>query len=217
MAGRLRISRGGKGEGGAAYDGPMPKPSSSSIPHPGRKGRVPAVAIVVSRYNGSITDRLREGALEAYGERGGEIGNARVIVAPGAYELPALALAAAKTGKFRGVLGLGCLIKGETSHDRYIADAVANGLVNVTIATGVPCAFGVLTVDTAEQAAARAGGKLGNKGEESMHALLDTIEQMDELKKEDGAVRVIRNGTAPGFGRRVPDKALARRSAGGKR
>lgn len=200
----------------------MPKATDPSTKSPDRKRRVPAVAVVVSRYNGSITDRLLDGALGAYRARGGDALSVRVMHAPGSYELPALALAAARTGRYRGVLGLGCLIKGETSHDQYIAGAVAHGLVQVTVATGVPCAFGVLTVDTADQAAARAGGSYGNKGEESMHALLDTIEQIDALKSMDDG-RAASNGVAPKFGRTLPDKTrrtrvgVSRPKAGGTR
>ena len=157
-------------------------------------GAAPALAVVVSRYNASVTDRLLSGAKEVYAEAGGDVEMLRVIAAPGAYELPALALAAARTGKFKGVLGLGCLIKGETSHDRYIAEAVAHGLVGVTLATGVPCAFGVLTVDTPEQAEERAGGAHGNKGAEGMAALLDTVIQIDALSGNG------RRGVVPGFG-----------------
>lgn len=162
----------------------------------------PALAVVVSRYNASITDRLLAGAREAYAEAGGDPQAAalHVIPAPGSYELPALALAAARSGRFRGVLAIGCLIKGETSHDRYIADAVAQGLINVTIATGVPCAFGVLTVDTPEQAEDRAGGEHGNKGAEGMSALIDTVREIDAL--------ATRRHTAPAT-RSRPDKAGA--------
>jgi 6,7-dimethyl-8-ribityllumazine synthase len=159
--------------------------------------------VIVSRYNASVTDRLLAGAREVYAEAGGDPATLGVIAAPGSYELPALALAAARTGRFRGVLGLGCLIKGETSHDRYIAEAVAHGLVGVTLATGVPCAFGLLTVDTPEQAEDRAGGSHGNKGAEGMAALLDTVRAIDGLQSERGT------GGAPawGGGRALPDKA----------
>jgi 6,7-dimethyl-8-ribityllumazine synthase len=161
----------------------------------------PRVAVIVSRYNWSITERLLEGALAAYAARGHEAGSVTVFEGPGAYELPALALAAADTARYRGIVALGCLIRGETRHDRYIAEAVAHGLVQVTLQSGVPVAFGVLTVDTPEQARARAGGELGNKGEESMAALLDTIITMDAIRDAD-ADGVPESGTA-----RTRDKA----------
>jgi 6,7-dimethyl-8-ribityllumazine synthase len=133
------------------------------------------VAVVVSRYNGSITGKLLEGARSEYLARGGREPGLAVFEAPGAYELPALALVAAQTGRYRGVVALGCLIKGETRHDRYIAEAVAGGLMDVMLRTGVPVAFGVLTVDTPRQARARSGGERGNKGAEAMAAVLETI------------------------------------------
>ncbi len=180
--------------------------SSSTTVGEGAGGtRPPALAVVVSRYNASITDRLLAGARQAFEEAGGEAARLTVIPAPGAYELPGLSLAAARTGRFGGVLALGCLIKGETSHDRYIAEAVAHGLVQVTMATGVPCAFGVLTCDTSEQAEDRAGGAHGNKGAESMDALIDAVREISALAR--GGAR--RSG-APGFGkasRTIPDKA----------
>lgn len=131
------------------------------------------VAIVVSRYNTSVTGELLRAAAEVCAQRTGA--EPDVFVAPGAYELPALALTAAGTGRYEGVCALGCLIRGETRHDRYIADAVAHGLIGVTLHTGVPVAFGVLTVDNPKQARARSGGSKGNKGAEAMNALIDTI------------------------------------------
>ena len=140
-----------------------------------------SVAIIVSRYNASITDRLLAGALEAYRARRPDGPEPTVVPAPGAFELPSLAVAAIRTGRYGGVLALGCVVKGETSHDRHIARAVANALAFVPVHLGVPVAFGVLTVDTPEQAAARAGGAKGNKGADSMAALLDTIDVIDAL------------------------------------
>lgn len=167
----------------------------------------PPVAIVVSRYNESVTHALLTGALEEYEDCGGDRARVLVLDAPGAYELPAIALAAARSGRVAGVVGLGCLIKGETSHDRYIAEAVAHGLVSVTIATGVPCTFGVLTVDKASQATARAGGDKGNKGQEAMAALLDALETIASLNSSGRA-------RTPGRPRTKPDKAVR---AGGRR
>lgn len=179
------------------------KPRSS----PRQAAAPPRIAIVVSRYNASVTDRLLAGAEAAFASRGGSPDDLHVASAPGSFELPALAAAAARSGRFRGVVTLGCIIKGETSHDQYIAHAVAQGLVQITINTGVPCAFGVLTVDSPEQADARAGGVHGNKGDEAMHAVLDTLEQIDQMQTTRSTTRISRNAAAPGFGRQLPDKA----------
>lgn len=173
--------------------------------------RRPRVAIVVSRYNATITDRLLAAAVAAFHARLGPDAPLEILHAPGAYELPALAAAAARAGRFEGVLALGCLIKGDTRHDEFIAHAVAQGLVNITIATGVPCAFGVLTVNTTQQALDRAGGrdgrsgKHGNKGQEAMDALLDTIEQIQRIASGSGGNARSSSRAAP-----TPDK-LARR------
>lgn len=149
------------------------------------------IAIVVSVYNGSITDELRRGAERAYVQRmGGQgaAGGAEVIPAAGAFELLALCREAAVCGRFDGVVALGCIIKGETSHDQHLASAVTSGLAQLTIATGVPIGLGVLTVNTIRQARDRAAGvgasrsSKGNKGEEAMHALLDTLIQVSRLR-----------------------------------
>lgn len=177
----------------------------------GPSSTLPRLAVVVSRYNHTVTDRLLEGALAEYQERGGAETAVDVFPAPGSYELPGIALAAAETKRYGAVVALGCLIKGETSHDRYIADAVAQGLVAVTVKTGVPVAFGVLTVDTPEQAMARAGGKEGNKGREAVAAALETAATID-------AVRIGTRRPWPpdgGTGVERPDKA--RPGPGGSR
>jgi 6,7-dimethyl-8-ribityllumazine synthase len=173
--------------------------------HTAARFKPPIVAVVVSRYNASITDRLRDGAVSEYASRVGG-SPPEIIAAPGSFELPALALAAARSGKFAGVVAIGCLIKGETSHDRHIAQAVAHGLVSVTLATGVPVAFGVLTVDTPEQAHARAGGDKGNKGQEAMAAVLDTIAEIERLSGKAATARV----------RPLPDKAARPRKGGSR-
>lgn len=157
---------------------------------PDAAGRdAPPVAIVVSRYNGSVMGAMLDGAVGAYRRRGGDESRLGVIDAPGAYELVSIASVAAESGLYAGVVCLGCVIRGETSHDAHIAGAVASGLATISVRTGVPVAFGVLTVNTAEQAAARAGGGKGNKGEEAMDALLDAVSACD----------AIRRATAPGI------------------
>jgi 6,7-dimethyl-8-ribityllumazine synthase len=168
----------------------------------------PRVAVIVSRYNGSVTGRLLDGARSEYLRRGGDEAGLAVYEAPGAFELPVLALAAAETGRYRGVVALGCLVKGETRHDRYIAEAVAQGLTQVSLQTGVPVAFGVLTVNTPKQARERAGGEHGNKGAEAMGAVLETIEAAEGISA--GRQRVV---VSAGLSPERPDKAAPRRAA----
>lgn len=156
--------------------------------------------MVVSRYNATVTDRLCLGAIEATVRRTGR--TPEVFDAPGAFELPVVCDAAAMSGRFAGVVALGCLIRGETIHDRVIADSVATAIQDSMLKTGVPIAFGVLTVDNAEQAEARAGGEHGNKGIEAVEALLDTIETL-------GAVR---DGREKRIGRTLPDKLNSNRT-----
>jgi 6,7-dimethyl-8-ribityllumazine synthase len=127
--------------------------------------------IVVSRFNEDITSSLRRGALGALLERGAE--NVQVFDVPGAYEIPQAARAAAETGRFDAVVCLGCVIRGETPHFDYISSAVAHGIMRAAGETGVPMAFGVLTTDTMEQAAARAGDGQDNKGREAAHAAIE--------------------------------------------
>ncbi|HZW08515.1 MAG TPA: 6,7-dimethyl-8-ribityllumazine synthase [Phycisphaerales bacterium] len=163
-------------------------------------GTLPPIALVVAQYNASVTSRLRDAALEAYAEAGGDPASVTVVEAPGSFELPAIALAAARTGRFAGVVALGCIIQGETSHNRYIAEAVANGLIQVTLQTGVPATFGVLTVESAGQAYARAGGREGNKGAEAMRAALEAAAAMESLSAGQCVAGCVRP---------KPDKAAA--------
>lgn len=157
-------------------------PSSSSLA---------PVAIVISRYNASITDALLAGAVGAYVRAGGKERALTVVDAPGSYELVALSHAAASVRGVAGVVALGCIIKGETIHDEVIAHAVAQGLAMVMVQTGKPVALGVLTVNTPEQAQARAGGEKGNKGAEAMEALLATLSAMARLRGETSLPRVM--------------------------
>lgn len=133
------------------------------------------IAVVVSRYNALITERLYEGAEQLFRSRAAKGSSILRVDAPGSFELPSLCLAAAATQAFDGVVALGCIIKGETIHDRVIADAIATGILNATLASGVPIAFGVITAENEDQALARAGGAVGNKGSEAMAANLETI------------------------------------------
>jgi 6,7-dimethyl-8-ribityllumazine synthase len=122
-------------------------------------------AIVVSRFNDFITNRLLAGAEDALTRHGVNV-DAQVDLAlvPGAFEMPVAALKLAKSGKYDAVICLGAVIRGSTPHFDYVANEAAKGIAQVSLQTGVPCIFGVLTTDTIEQAVERAGTKAGNKG-----------------------------------------------------
>lgn len=157
----------------------------------------PKLAIVTSRYNDTITLPLRDGAVAEYTRSGGSKGELGLFEAPGAYELIAIANACAKDGRYDAVVCLGCVIKGDTDHDKYINGAVAQGLATITIETGVPVSFGLLTVDTVQQAKDRAGGEKGNKGAEAVAAAIETCSVLEQLRASD-AVGLIASVAASG-------------------
>jgi len=146
-----------------------------------RSARGLRVAVIVSRYHDAVTAKLRDGALAEFVSRGGSKQDALVVDAPGAFELPTIVAEAAMSGAFDAVVALGCILKGETTHDQHLATAVANEIARVGVDTGCPIGFGVLTVGSMEQAEARAGGAMGNKGEEAMAAALDTFDALEKI------------------------------------
>jgi len=127
-------------------------------------GRGKKFAIVVSRFNAFVTERLLAGAMDALLRTGVQPGDIHAVRVPGSYEIPVMARQLAAAGKYDAVICLGCLIRGETLHYEVIANEVARGIGQSAQETGVPHAFGVLTCDTLEQALDRAGLKSGNKG-----------------------------------------------------
>jgi len=138
-------------------------------------------AIVVSSYHDFVTGRLERGAIETLCGAGVSPEAITVIRVPGAFEIPIAAQHAAKGGRYHAVIGLGCLIKGETPHMEFIAAAVANGLTAAAAATGVPMAFGVLTTNSVEEALARADDGPGNKGREAAAAALEMASVIAQL------------------------------------
>jgi 6,7-dimethyl-8-ribityllumazine synthase len=130
-------------------------------------------ALIVSRFNEAITNRLRDAARAALIEAGAADDHISVFSVPGAFELPQAARCVAETGRFDAIVCLGCVIRGETPHFEYISAAAAHGLMQASGETGVPMAFGVLTTDTLDQAEARAGEGRDNKGFEAAAAALD--------------------------------------------
>ena len=134
-----------------------------------------AFAIPVARFYEELADKLVEGAQRVFHEVGA---SAEVHAVPGAFELPLAAKYCAESGRYAGVACLGAVIRGETDHYDYVCGAAARGIARVQLDTGVPCAFGVLTVDTMEQALARLGEKR-HQGEDAAHAVL----RMAELRR----------------------------------
>lgn len=143
------------------------------------QGRGLKVTVVVSRFNAFITDRLLEGALDGLRRHGVEDGDVTVLRVPGSFEIP-LAVRRAAAAKPDAVIALGALIRGGTPHFDYLSAEVTKGVAQVSLETGVPVAFGVLTTDTVEQAIERAGTKAGNKGFE---ASLSAIEMAKLLRQ----------------------------------
>jgi 6,7-dimethyl-8-ribityllumazine synthase len=137
------------------------------------------VGIVVSRFNGFIAERLLEGALDALIRHGAADGDIAVVRVPGAFEIPLVAQKLAGAGKYDAIICLGAVIRGSTPHFDYVAAEVSKGVAQVSLKTGVPVAFGVLTTDSIEQAVERAGTKAGNKG---FDAAMTAIETANLLK-----------------------------------
>ena len=140
-------------------------------------------AIVVSKYNDFITERLQAGALAALEAAGVAPGDITVVLVPGAFEIPIAAQHAARSGRYDAVVCLGCLIRGVTPHFEYIASAVSLGLTAAASATGVPMAFGVLTTNSVEEAIERAGDGLNNKGREAAAAAIEMAAVVAQLTR----------------------------------
>ncbi len=138
------------------------------------------VCVVVARWNGFITQKLLDGALSTLRESGLAEADITTVWVPGSFEVPTAARWAAGSGKYDAVVCLGCVIRGETAHFEYVAGGAAEGILKVSLDTGMPVIFGVLTVENVEQAMARTGGKDGHKGEESARTAIE----MANLRKQ---------------------------------
>jgi 6,7-dimethyl-8-ribityllumazine synthase len=140
------------------------------------------IGVVVSRFNGDITTRLLEGALQTLTEAGVPRERIDVMPVPGAFELPLGAMALAKTRRYACIVALGCVIRGDTPHFEYVAGEAASGLQLAGLETGVPVSFGVLTCDSRRQAEERAGGPQGNKGSEAALSALEMADLLTHLR-----------------------------------
>lgn len=132
------------------------------------------IGIVVTRWNALITDRLLDGALECIRAFGGTTDAVTVVRCPGAFEMPIVLKAMADSGRYDALVALGAVIRGETPHFDYVAGEAAAGIVRASMDAGVPCGFGLLTLESLEQGLSRAGAKHGNKGWEAAQASIET-------------------------------------------
>lgn len=139
------------------------------------------IGIVLGRFNSFISDRLLEGALETLQQHGVKNENVTCAKVPGAFEIPVVAKHMAQSNDYDGILALGCVIRGATPHFDYVAGECASGVQQVSLNSGMPIGFGVLTVDTIEQAIERAGTKAGNKGIDTALAVLETLDVIRQL------------------------------------
>lgn len=141
------------------------------------------VAVVASRFNETISKRLVDGALDALSRHGVSEGDISVAWVPGAFEIPSAAHRLASSGELDAIVAIGVVIRGDTAHFEYVAGTAASGVSTASLETGIPIAFGVLTTETTEQAAERAGGKLGNKGYEAAVTAIEMANLFASLPK----------------------------------
>ena len=144
------------------------------------------VAVVAGRFNDDVTKLLLEGTLRELADNGLEPDMVPVAWVPGAFEIPLVAKRFAESGEFDAVVCVGAVIRGDTPHFEYVADACASGISRMTLDTGVPIAFGVLTTDDRDQALARAGGVEGNKGSEAAATAVEMVDLLRQLGKGAG-------------------------------
>ncbi len=139
------------------------------------------IALVVSRFNRAVTDSLLEGARNAASRHGVELTDEDIYAVPGAFELPLVAQRLARSGAYDGIACLGAVIQGQTPHFEYVCQGAVAGIQRVALDSDIPVAFGVLTTDSIEQALARAGGEVGNKGYDAVVTLIETITELGRI------------------------------------
>lgn len=141
-------------------------------------------AVVVGRFNDLVTKLLLDGALGAFKSHGAPADAVEVCWVPGSFELPVVAKAMAKSGRFDAVVCIGVVVRGATTHYDAVVGAATSGVLNAGVDTGVPTVFGVLTCDTMEQALDRAGGKVGNKGAEAATTAIEMANLLGDLRAD---------------------------------
>lgn len=143
------------------------------------------IAIVATRWNEFVVDRLTQGALDCIRMHGGGDPAPEIARCPGAFEVPLVVKTLAASGRYDAIVALGAVIRGSTPHFEYVAGAASNGIAQTALETGVPVGFGILTVDTIEQAIERAGTKAGNKGWEAALAAIETARLIARINRRE--------------------------------
>jgi 6,7-dimethyl-8-ribityllumazine synthase len=140
-------------------------------------------AVVLSRFNSFIGDKLLDGAVDAIVRHGGKDDDIHVFRVPGAFEVPQTAKRLVDSGKYGAVICLGAVIRGSTPHFEYIAAESAKGVARISLESSIPVAYGIITTDTIEQAIERAGSKSGNKGYDAAVTAIEMANLIDQMKK----------------------------------
>ena len=161
--------------------GPGPRTIEGSL-----VGRGLRIAVVASRFNELLGERLLAGALRTLGRHGVASENVLVARVPGAFEIPTIARHLARSGRHDAIVCVGAVLRGETPHFDWVAGEAARGIARTAEETGVPVLFGLVTVDTLEQALDRAGGKLGNRGADAAAAAVEMANVLRALRRETG-------------------------------
>ena len=141
------------------------------------------VAVVASRYNAGVVQKLLDGAIDRLVERGISRDRITIVFVPGAWELPLACRRLAEAGGHQAVIALGCVVRGGTPHFEYVCSEASRGVIQASLDTGLPVSFGLLTTDTMQQAEERAGGAHGNKGAEAADAAVDMAQLMRALPR----------------------------------
>lgn len=141
------------------------------------------IAFVVARFNEFVCERLLEGALDTFVRHGGSKDNVAVLRVPGAFELPLAAKKLAGSGKYEAIVCLGAVIRGATSHYDYVCASASSGIASVSLETGIPVSFGLLTTDTIEQAIERSGTKAGNQGRDATVCAIEMARLLQKLSE----------------------------------
>ncbi|WP_339077004.1 6,7-dimethyl-8-ribityllumazine synthase [Acetobacter sp. AC2005] len=156
--------------------------SPVSLPDLKALSPAPRLAIIVSRFNEVVTGGLHDGAIAWLAEHNITVKDGDVFAAPGAFEMPLLAQTLAKTGNYEGVICLGCVVKGDTAHFEFISLGATMGILQASLATETPIAFGVLTTYTEEQAQVRSADDIHNKGRETAAACVESLALLRQIK-----------------------------------